>query len=279
MTSSQSNNDLTTIRVLAVDDDMAALETYKSLLNSSLSEEITISELEQLNTPFEGERDNNRHNHSHFDITLDTTTDGATAVELVQRSLQNGTPYHTALIDYRMPLGLNGLETAQEIRKTDPDLNIIFVSAYMDEPLETLRQEFRGKFSLLRKPFDHQELYQQVLLMSYTWRQQKQLSGLLSAEPQPSVELEQSFHVMESECKFSVSLAHNMKDGIYVLDAEGKLTFLNKAAERMLGWRYADVMGQNFHALIHPHDPDQPNHVPIERCPLHVFRLRPESCG
>ena len=207
---------------------------------------------------------------------LDTTVDGATAINMVQQALNDGAPYQVALVDYKMPMGLNGLATARRIRKIDPELKIIFVTAYMDDSLESLRQELGEEFSLLRKPFDEQELYQQVLLMASTWRKHRQLSRLLSAEHEASIELLQSYRLMEQEHKFSASLTRSMRDGVYALDVEGKLTFLNEAAESMLGWKYIDVMGKDFHTRIHPHNPDQPNYVPIEQCPLHVYPSRGE---
>src|SRR3546814_20264233 len=40
-------------------------------------------------------------------------------------------------------------------------------------------------------------------------------------------------------------------EGIYGVNAEGKTTFVNPAAERMLGWSDADLVGQDMHAIVH----------------------------
>ncbi|TAJ10071.1 MAG: PAS domain S-box protein [Nitrospirae bacterium] len=40
-------------------------------------------------------------------------------------------------------------------------------------------------------------------------------------------------------------------EGIYGLDTEGRVTFVNQAAARMTGWQVEDLMGQPMHRLVH----------------------------
>ncbi|MCW2988594.1 MAG: hypothetical protein JWM24_1532 [Solirubrobacterales bacterium] len=42
-----------------------------------------------------------------------------------------------------------------------------------------------------------------------------------------------------------------MVEGLYVLDSEGRLTFMNAAASRLLGWSEAELMGKSMHDAIH----------------------------
>lgn len=42
-------------------------------------------------------------------------------------------------------------------------------------------------------------------------------------------------------------------EGIYGVNAEGKTTFVNRAAREMLGWTAEDLLGRNIHGLIHHH--------------------------
>ncbi|SLN34308.1 Formate hydrogenlyase transcriptional activator [Roseivivax jejudonensis] len=42
-------------------------------------------------------------------------------------------------------------------------------------------------------------------------------------------------------------------EGIYGVNAEGKTTFVNRAAQEMLGWTSEDLLGRDMHALIHHH--------------------------
>ncbi len=45
-------------------------------------------------------------------------------------------------------------------------------------------------------------------------------------------------------------------EGIYGVNRKGETTFVNPAAERILGWRADDLIGHNIHDLIHHHHPD-----------------------
>lgn len=45
-------------------------------------------------------------------------------------------------------------------------------------------------------------------------------------------------------------------EGIYGLNAEGKMTFANRAAQEMLGWTAEDLLGCDMHAMIHHHHLD-----------------------
>ncbi len=45
-------------------------------------------------------------------------------------------------------------------------------------------------------------------------------------------------------------------EGIYGINAEGNTTFVNPAAERMLGWSAEELVGKNIHNMIHHSKPD-----------------------
>ncbi|SDY46459.1 sigma 54-interacting transcriptional regulator [Citreimonas salinaria] len=42
-------------------------------------------------------------------------------------------------------------------------------------------------------------------------------------------------------------------EGIYGVNAQGEATFVNRAAQEMLGWTSEDLMGENMHSKIHHH--------------------------
>src|ERR1700742_4723070 len=45
-------------------------------------------------------------------------------------------------------------------------------------------------------------------------------------------------------------------EGIYGVNAEGKTTFVNPAAERMLGWTAEELVGRDMHTTVHHSHPD-----------------------
>lgn len=57
-------------------------------------------------------------------------------------------------------------------------------------------------------------------------------------------------------------------EGVYVLDKNGLVTFLNPEAERLLGWREEELIGRNGHDTFHYHTPDGSPITPAE-CPVH----------
>jgi len=58
-------------------------------------------------------------------------------------------------------------------------------------------------------------------------------------------------------------------EGIYGLDTQGKTTFVNPAAARMLGYKSEDLIGQRHHELVHHSRPDGKPYPP-EQCPIYA---------
>jgi PAS domain S-box-containing protein len=59
-------------------------------------------------------------------------------------------------------------------------------------------------------------------------------------------------------------------EGIYGLDLEGSVTFVNPAAARMIGWEPKDLLGKPMHAVLHHTKPDG-SPYPREACPIHTL--------
>ena len=54
-------------------------------------------------------------------------------------------------------------------------------------------------------------------------------------------------------------------EGLYVMDPDGNLTFMNPEAERLLGWREEELVGRCVHDHIH-HTDEHGARVPFEEC-------------
>jgi two-component system sensor histidine kinase VicK len=76
----------------------------------------------------------------------------------------------------------------------------------------------------------------------------------------------------DSEARFrqlahqSNSILESVGDGIYGIDLRGNVTVINPAACQMLGYKPAEVLGRNFHHLVHHSHPDGTPY-PEEECP------------
>ena len=58
-------------------------------------------------------------------------------------------------------------------------------------------------------------------------------------------------------------------EGIYGLDVEGRVTFVNKAAENMTGFSAQEMVGHSQHALVHHSKPDG-HPYPQKECPIYA---------
>jgi two-component system phosphate regulon sensor histidine kinase PhoR len=74
-------------------------------------------------------------------------------------------------------------------------------------------------------------------------------------------------HQFSSPLDLTQFVAMNLGEGVYALDAEGRVTFLNPAAEELLGWTEAELLGSNMHKAIHYRRSDG-TASPEEDCPL-----------
>ncbi|GAB1259015.1 sigma 54-interacting transcriptional regulator [Aurantivibrio plasticivorans] len=78
--------------------------------------------------------------------------------------------------------------------------------------------------------------------------------------------IEKVFQEFERENRLILDAAG---EGIYGVDAEGRTTFLNPAAEKLLGWRAEELIGKNIHDAIHSKHSDG-RHYHAEDC--YIYR-------
>ncbi len=63
------------------------------------------------------------------------------------------------------------------------------------------------------------------------------------------------------------TITNSMGEGLLTMDTEGRLIYLNRAGERLLGWRQEELAGRNVHEATHYRRPDGSDY-PIAECPL-----------
>ena len=69
------------------------------------------------------------------------------------------------------------------------------------------------------------------------------------ASPEVSTELRRAL-------EFNQSVMANMGEGLYSVDTQGLLTYINPAAERLFGWSSAELLGRKMHDMTHYEHPD-----------------------
>ncbi|WP_299706972.1 sigma 54-interacting transcriptional regulator [uncultured Tateyamaria sp.] len=65
-------------------------------------------------------------------------------------------------------------------------------------------------------------------------------------------------------------------EGIYGINGKGQATFVNRAAQEMLGWSADDLIGRDLHATIH-HKHLNGEHFPAHQCPIYASFRRDET--
>lgn len=85
--------------------------------------------------------------------SVSTSQDGEQAVEIVKER-----PKDVIFIDLKLPL-VNGLMVYLEIKKVNPDVVTVMMTAYKEEMQEVLDQALaHGAYACLHKPFDLEEV-------------------------------------------------------------------------------------------------------------------------
>ena len=79
-----------------------------------------------------------------------------------------------------------------------------------------------------------------------------------------------------SDGNFTAALGIATLDGLGI-DGDGRTTFVNPAAERLLGWTAAELVGHDQHAAIH-HTRADGTPYPEAECPLRAARLEGRAC-
>ncbi|MBT8006230.1 MAG: response regulator [Gammaproteobacteria bacterium] len=123
-------------KVLIVDDDSSVLQLYRQLLGVKSEAQKNEHMLSELMSLVEGE-DQQKKTRESCDVTL--VDQGEAAVEEIQGALQSDDPFQLLFLDMRLPPGMDGKETAVQVRRIQPKLPIVFVTAFSDHSEQTLK--------------------------------------------------------------------------------------------------------------------------------------------
>jgi len=151
------------IRVLIADDDEHILQAYREAFADTESTQemraldALAAELFESHTVDDDE--------PHFDVVA--CSQGGDAIALAEQAANDGQPFDVVILDVRMPPGIDGVEAGCQIRKLDPDVEIVFVTGFSDVPLEELQRRVPPPIKLhyFNKPLSFSRLAQDVASM------------------------------------------------------------------------------------------------------------------
>lgn len=72
---------------------------------------------------------------------------------------------------------------------------------------------------------------------------------------------------LQQQYAFTTAITNSLGEGVYALDVQGRLTFMNPAAARLLGWTVEELLGAPMHDMIHYQRADGAR-VAAADCPL-----------
>jgi nitrogen fixation/metabolism regulation signal transduction histidine kinase len=92
-----------------------------------------------------------------------------------------------------------------------------------------------------------------------------QLGDIFNVMIEKRKEAEQGLRVSEKKLR---DITSHLAGGIYVMDGQGTIAFMNPEAERLLGWTMDELNEKSAHYLIHFRRADG-SVLPLEECRMH----------
>jgi signal transduction histidine kinase/DNA-binding NarL/FixJ family response regulator len=207
-------------RVLIVDDNRSIHDDFRKILQGRPSTEVL-----ELETELFGAQP-----PPVVAFDLSSAYQGADGVEMVRTARAENQPYALALVDMRMPPGIDGLHTVANMWEIDPELQVVICTAYSDASWQKIVDKFgtTDRLLLLKKPFDLAEVCQLTLALTEKWKLARQVRARMA-------ELAQS----RAELAASLALARAVQDatgdGLLVVGLDRKISTSNRGFSEM--WR------------------------------------------
>ncbi|MFT4719312.1 MAG: diguanylate cyclase (GGDEF)-like protein/PAS domain S-box-containing protein [Candidatus Azotimanducaceae bacterium] len=190
------------------------------------------------------QRDSLREMISLYGYDVETASSGREALD----TLGNAS-FDVLLLDLNMP-GLSGLDVIDFVARNDFNCKVVVVSG--DASFESAKAALqKGAYDFLRKPYVPAELIN-------TMKNAAHKKDLEAANLVINQKLEESEHLHRY-------IVDHSPDIVFMLDQEGRFTFLNDTVYKALGYDRDELIGQHYSVLISGQSSDQAKHVFEER--------------
>ncbi len=165
-------------RILIADDEQNILDEYVHVLGTPPPSSENASQTSSLAAELFGDSTSEKDSDvggATYEITL--CKQGDEAVEKIRSAVAEKQPYSVAFLDVRMPPGIDGVETAAQIREIDPSINIVFITGYSDTNPDQFAARIPpvDKLLLCQKPVQAAELKQFAHALTAKWSAEREL--------------------------------------------------------------------------------------------------------
>ncbi|HLY66144.1 MAG TPA: ATP-binding protein, partial [Chloroflexota bacterium] len=96
---------------------------------------------------------------------------------------------------------------------------------------------------------------------------QTQLLSVFAAQVGPAIEIARLYQESEQRRAEAEAVNRSLAEGVITMDAEGRVMFMNAAAEELLGWTEAELKGRPGHPIMHFQREDG-SRLPEEECAI-----------
>lgn len=209
-------------RILLADDEPKILQEMMQILDPRVQK---TNEHEELEVRLFGKSDSKIRNMVRYDVCC--CHQGDEAVQQVHKALEENKPFAVAFLDARMPPGPDGVATAEQIRKLDPNIQIVIVTGYTDFDIHEIAERVppADRLLYLQKPVHAQEITQFALALTAKWlsdyllHKQKQILKEINQSLIEQIEYRKKLEqkLMHAAEEFQASLDSNNGDGKHLL--------------------------------------------------------------
>ncbi|MDD5215558.1 MAG: ATP-binding protein [Methylococcales bacterium] len=92
------------------------------------------------------------------------------------------------------------------------------------------------------------------------------IESYISMRTDISAQKEMEQAAVKSE-EWQRTVLNNLGDGVYLLNLNGQLTYLNETGERLFGYKFAELKDKKVHDILHHHRPDG-SFLSSQACPI-----------
>jgi PAS domain S-box-containing protein len=104
-----------------------------------------------------------------------------------------------------------------------------------------------------------------IIFSAVTWRSAAKLSHIEQQQLAAELMVREKEDDLKRQLLFDEAVMENMGEGLYTVDDQGLVTFMNPAAEKLFGWTLEELQGRKMHDATHHHHRDG-SEFPIQEC-------------